>query len=98
MKIVNVKKFLRSIIVILGIIILMSLIISKSTFSHREIEYKTISVEKGDTLWTIATELQQTNCYYSNKDIRDIINSIMNLNKLSTSNLNENQELTIVNS
>ena len=42
MKIVNVKKFVRSILIILGIIFVLSLILTKSTYSHGEKEYKTI--------------------------------------------------------
>lgn len=96
MKIVNIKKFIRSLVIILGIIILMSLIISKSTFSHKEIEYKTICIEKGDTLWKIATNLQATNSYYSTKDVREIIDNIMNINSLQNTSLQENQKLKIV--
>ena len=42
MKIVNIKKFIRSIAIVLLIIIGLSLIISKSAYSRGEKQYKTI--------------------------------------------------------
>jgi len=91
MKIVNVKKFLRSILIILAI----SLIFAKGSFSHKKTEYEKLYVSEGDTLWNIASDLQSTNDYYKNKDIRYIVAHIQSINKLKTSNLYVNQELTI---
>ena len=95
MKIVNGKKFVRSILLILGILFVLSLVISKSTLSYKELEYKTIYVSEGDTLWNIAVAESKTNEYYKNKDIRDIINNIAKANKLSNSNIQANQKLVI---
>lgn len=95
MKIVNFKKFLRSIIIILLAIFALSIVFAKSSLSHREKEYITISVINGDTLWNIAENLQNNNEYYSNKDIRYIISDIKNINNLTTSNLYIGQELII---
>lgn len=95
MRIKNVKKFVRSILIILGIILSLTLFISKSTLSHKEIEYKTIYVSKGDTLWNIAKSNQASNQYYKNKDVRYIINDLMKINNLNNSNININQELLI---
>lgn len=95
MKIVNVKKFIRSICIILGLIFVLSLIFAKSTLSHKEVEYVSISVTQGDTLWGIAEDLQSTNDYYKNKDIRYIISDIKSINNLESSNLYVDQELMI---
>ena len=95
MKIVNVKKFIRSICIILGIIFVSSLIFAKSTLSHKEVEYINICVTHGDTLWGIAEELQTTNDYYKNKDIRYIISDIKSINNLESSNIYVDQELRI---
>ena len=95
MKIKNLKKFVRSILIILGVILITSLLISKSTLSHSEVEYKSILVSSGDTLWTIALYNQETNDYYKNKDVRYIINDIMEINNLKNSSLNVNQKLLI---
>lgn len=95
MRITNVKKFIRSILIILGIILCLTLFISKSTFSHGETEYKTIYVSEGDTLWNIAKSNQTNNGYYKDKDVRYIINDLMEINNLNNSNINVNQELLI---
>lgn len=95
MKIKNVKKFVRSILIILGIILSISLLITKASLSYKETEYKTISVSSGDTLWEIAAYNQSSNDYYENKDIRYIINDIMKINNLENSSLTVGQELLI---
>lgn len=95
MKIKNVKKFIRSILIIFGIALVITVLISKATLSHKEVEYKTIYVSQGDTLWNIAKDNQMTNEYYKNKDVRYIINDLMKVNNLDNSNINVNQELMI---
>lgn len=95
MKIINIKKFIRSILIILGMVLIITLLISKVTLSHKEIEYKTIYVSKGDTLWNIAKDNQTTNEYYKNKDVRYIINDLMKVNQLNNTNISINQELII---
>ncbi len=95
MKIKNMVKFIRSIVIILLIIGFSSLIITKSIFSHAEKEYKTIYVESGDTLWNIAKEESKTNNYYKNKDIRFIVDDITKENNLSSNFLMINQTLKI---
>lgn len=95
MKIVNVKKFIRSIAMVLGIIFVLSLVCATSTFSHKETEYISLSVESGDTLWSIAEKLQTYNDYYLDKDIRYIISDIKSINNLESSNIYVGQELMI---
>ena len=95
MRIKNVKKFVRSILIILGIILSLSLIIAKVSYSHGEKQYKSIYVSEGDTLWNIAKDNQKNNVYYKDKDVRYIINDLMKINNLSNSNIQVNQELVI---
>lgn len=95
MKIVNVKKFIKSIGLILAIIFILSLIFAKATLSHKEVEYAKFHVAYGDTLWTIAEELQSNNDYYKNKDIRFIISDIKSTNNLESSTIYTGQELII---
>ena len=95
MKIVNVKKFIRSICIVLGIIFILSLVFTKSTLSHKEVEYTSLYVAVGDTLWTIAQDLQSNNDYYRNKDIRYIISDIKPINSLESGSLYIDQELMI---
>lgn len=95
LKIVSLEKFVRSILIILGIIIGISLFISNTSFSHADTKYKTIYVANGDTLWNIAKEQKESNSYYEDKDVRDIINNIKSVNKLNNSDISTNQKLVI---
>lgn len=95
LKIRNLGKFIRSILIVLGIIICASLFVTNTSFSHTDTKYKTIYVANGDTLWNIAKEQQEINSYYKNKDVRDIISNIKYVNKLSDSNISVNQKLVI---
>lgn len=94
MRIINLKKFIRNISIIFGIIIVLSLFIVKSSLSHVNTTYKSVYVESGDTLWSIASDLQNED-YYKNKDVRYIIQDLKSINNLKSSNLSINQELKI---
>ena len=96
MRIVNKKKFIKMITLIIGIIIISLICFSNISFSKGEIKTKTIYVSNGDTLWTIAEEEQENNVYYEDTDIRDIIYQIKKLNNLqNNSSLSEGQKLLI---
>lgn len=53
-------------------------------------EYITITVSKGDTIWTIAKD------YYQQNDVRDIVEEIKKINNLENSNIKVGQELLLV--
>lgn len=89
------KKFLRALLIIIGIIIFINFLIPDKSFSHQDVSYKTITVLNGDTLWDIAKLEQKENDYYQGKDIRDIIQDIKKLNKLENTNLKINQTIEI---
>ena len=95
MKIKNVKKFIKGLLIVLSFTILLILLLTNTSFSHKEISYKTIYVSSGDTLWGIAEEQQKNNIYYEGKDLRQIVNSIKSINNLSSSNLKIGQKLLI---
>ena len=88
MKIVNKKKFIRTIAILIGIGIIGLIIMSKS-YSNASIMYKEYYIYGGDTLWSIAEEQIANNEYFKNKDIRYIIFELQNINNLKTSNLFE---------
>lgn len=94
-KIVNIKKFISSILVSLGILIALFFILNNSIFSHVDTKYKTLYVAYGDTLWSIAKEEQNTNEYFEGKDIREIISNLKYINNLETSNLKTGEKLQI---
>lgn len=95
MKIKNIKKFIRGIFIILSVIFILSLIIVKSTLSYTNKEFKIIYIKSGDTLWNIASDLQENDSYYTGKNIRYIIEDLKQINNLTTSTLYANQELRI---
>lgn len=97
LKIVNKKKFVKSIALTIGIIFAMLFIITNKSLSHVETKYSSIYVTQGDTLWSIAQREQKNNPYYNGKDVRYIISSIKSINNLTDSYLFEGQELLIAN-
>lgn len=96
MKIVNKTKFVRSIVILVSIIIFISILFSNNiTLSHGELQYKQRYVNKGETLWEIATSELTSNEYYNNADIREIIIDIKKVNNLHSSVLQVGQKLEI---
>lgn len=94
MKIVNKGKFIRTISII--IIVLGALMIfSKNTYSKVEITYKEDYIYSGDTLWSIAEQQVSNNKYFENKDIREIVSELKNINNISNSKLNEGEKIKI---
>ena len=94
MKIVNVKKFIRT-MSILVILILIILLFSNKTYSKVDTKYKEESIILGDTLWSISQEEAKNNKYFENKDIREIVSEIKRINKLDNLDLKEGQKLLI---
>lgn len=96
MKIVNRKKFIRMIILMIGIILATSFYCCNTSFSKEERKIKTIYVSSGDTLWAIAMQEQEHNTYYQNKNIREVIYEIRKLNHLEdNANLLVGQKLIV---
>lgn len=87
MRIVDKRKFARSMSITITLVIFIILILVNTSFSHVETRYKEVAISSGDTLWNIAKSEQSNNLYFENKDIRDIVYEIKNLNNLDTSNL-----------
>lgn len=94
MKIVNVKKFIRT-ISILVMLILIIILFSNKTYSKVDTKYKEESIILGDTLWSISQEESKNNKYFENKDIREIVSEIKRINKLDNLDLKEGQKLVI---
>ena len=90
MRIVDKKKFFKMIVVVMSVVIGMLFYFTNISFSKGEVKEKTIYVSNGDTLWTIASEEQESNTYYENKDIRDIVYEIKKIN-----NINNNTALEV---
>ena len=94
MKIVNVKKFIRT-MSILVILILIIILFSNKTYSKVDTKYKEESIILGDTLWSISQQEAKNNKYFENKDIREIVSEIKRINKSDNLDLKEGQKLLI---
>ena len=94
-KIVNMKRFVISNIVLWFMVFMAISSIVNIAYSHDTVNYKTLYIAEGDTLWKIAEAEQKNNPYYENKDIRDIIYDIKDINNLQVSNLTVGQEIKI---
>ena len=94
MKIVNVKKFIRT-ISILVILILIIILFTNKTYSKVDTKYKEESIILGDTLWSISQQEAKNNKYFENKDIREIVSEIKRINKLDNLDLKEGKKLLI---
>jgi len=95
MKIVNKKKFVRSVVIILGLIVLLILVSFNNSYSKTEIKYKEEFIISGDTLWSIAEYEINNNEYFSGKDIRDVIYQIKKVNCIENQNLEIGQKISI---
>lgn len=97
-KIVNMRKFIRSIAILIGIVIAITFFSTKASLSHNDegqMDYETICVSQGDTLWNIATNQQENNPYYGGKDVRFIVSELKEINQLESGNLQVGQELKV---
>ena len=79
------------------LIIISGLLGISRTYSKTQISYKEDYILEGDTLWSIAENEINTNEYYKNKDIREVIYEIKELNHLQSENLKIGQKIWIPN-
>lgn len=93
---INIKKFTKSMLTLIGGLILILLYFSNVSLSKTELETKTIFVSSGDTLWVIAENEQMNNRYYEGKKVQEIIYDIKNTNNLDDSYLYEGQKIEIL--
>lgn len=95
MKIVNYKKFFRS-IVLMGILLLgMLILLMKNTYSTGDMNYKEEYILQGDTIWSIAEQESKNNSYYEDKDVRKVVYDIKTINQLNNNVLKEGEKIKI---
>ena len=97
MKIVNMNKFIRMIIIVVAISGIAIFIGLNKAYSTGEVKYKEEYVYSGDTLWSIAQNELENNKYFEGKDIRHVIEELKKVNNLSNSNLTEGDKIKIPN-
>ena len=95
MKIVDREKFVRGVFTILMLTVTVVLYFSHASLSKTDLKTKSIYVDSGDTLWSIAKEEQKGNKYYENKTIQEIVYSIQNFNTLDNGYIYAGQKLLI---
>lgn len=87
MRIKNMPRFILFLTILFVIISCLTNMFFNKVFSHEEPKYKNITVCQGETLWSIAKELDG--------NISENIYNIKKLNNLQNSNLYIGQELVI---
>lgn len=89
---VDLKRLCTNILIIATLFMLFNAICNY-TFGFKNIETKTIIVEKNDTLWSIAEDICKTSS--GNLNIQNIIIEIKNINNLNSSEIFVGQELNV---
>jgi LysM repeat protein len=87
MKIVNMPRFIISMSIIVFVISFFMSMLTSVVFSATPIEYNTIVVSEGDTLWSIASSLGD--------NVRENIYTIKEINNLDSSMIYVGQELLV---
>lgn len=89
---IKIKKIVFLILLVIGISLIF---FNNNSYSKVEVKYKTELISLGDTLWSIAKRESQNNKYYQDKDIREIVYDLKQLNNLQASDLVVGQEIKI---
>ena len=95
LKITNKRKFKRTVLFIIFGMLLILFFTLNNAYSNGEIKYKQEYIYSGDTLWTIAEDEAKNNKYYENKDIRNIISEIKQINNIQNGELKVGQKIEI---
>ena len=89
MRIVNKKRFIRSVAIVMFLLIgLFNISVAKT--DKKEAETIDYTIARGQTLWSIAKEYTP-----DNKDIRKTIHEIRELNNLTNATIYEGQTIKI---
>ena len=95
LKIVNSKKFIRSLIIITVSILFLLFIGFNNTYSKGKIKYKEEYISRGDTIWEIAEKESRENKYFENIDVRSIVKEIKTINSIENQTLEIGQKIQI---
>ena len=88
-------KLKNIVLLVLTIIAINSIFLNNNSYSKVEVKYKTEYTSFGDTLWSIAERESKNNKYYQEKDIREIVYNLKQLNNLQSSDLVVGQKIII---
>ena len=87
MKIVNLPRFIISMSIIVFVISFFMSMLTSVVFSASPVEYDSIIVSEGDTLWSIASSIEG--------NVRENIYTIKKINNLDSSMIFVGQELLV---
>lgn len=87
MRIKNMSRFILSLTILFAIVSFLTSMFVNKVFSHEEEKYQSVIVCKGETLWSIVSNL--------NGNINENIYNIKKLNNLDNSSIYVGQELII---
>lgn len=87
MRIKNKKRFILSLTILFVLLSFLCNMLTSKVFSHTLPEYKEIVISEGDTLWSIASNLDG--------NINENIYEIKKINNLKTSYIYAGQEIII---
>ena len=88
-------KIKNVVLLVLAIIAINGFFFNNNAYSKAEVKYKTEYASSGDTLWSIAQRESENNKYYQDKDVREIIYDLKQINNFQTSELCVGQEIKI---
>lgn len=88
-------KLNRMLLLVLAIIAINALFFNNNSYSKVEVKYKTELISSGDTLWSIARRESRNNKYYQDKDIREIVYDLKQINNMQSSDLSIGQKIKI---
>jgi LysM repeat protein len=89
-RLVNKRRFVTVVVTFLMIIMASVSVIGSAISEEVPVQYTSLIVQRGDTLWSIASEYGP-----GNMDIREYINEIEKVNVIENSFLAEGQELRL---
>lgn len=95
LKIVNMQKFIRSLVIVMASILFLLFVGFSNTYSKGEVQYREQYIYEGDTLWSIAEKESKENKYYENEDVRNIVHEIKDINHINNGNLKIGQKIQI---
>lgn len=94
-KIIDMKKFIKTLILTLIVIFFFIFILINTTYSRTEVKYKEEYIYQGDTLWSMVQKESNSNLYIKGRDIRDVIQEIRRINNINNENLKIGQKILI---
>lgn len=76
-------------------ILILSFGFNSNSLSKTDIIYEDYTIGSNDSLWNIANLVKENNINYNNKDVREIVYELKQINGLNSSDIYNNQIIKI---